>query len=154
MKAGKNCNCRAARLWLNFKKSSCLWLFFSPTMTWMMQNLHQHILKKLPHIERTDLSIHISISSTICFSMVLSEDPSLLFTTCLLECTSSQCHITIQTRPCLWVQIKIPLFYWIVWSIPDSTSYIKILPQIRDKRASDPCAALTVCHLNIIWREK
>lgn len=65
-----------------------------------------------------------------------------MFSTVLLECTSRLCHIKIPTTQCLWTQIKIPPFL-LNSLIHLSTHYINILPQIRDKRATDPSAVLT-----------
>lgn len=74
--------------------------------------------------------------------IVLSEGASYVFCTGLLECTFSQCHIKIPTTQCLWTQMNISLFT--KWFDPSLTAHhIKILPQIRDKRAPDPCAVLT-----------
>lgn len=99
--------------------------------------------KTLLAIARASLANRIFVSPlphSISSSIVLSEDPSHVSCSGLLECTSSQSHIKIPTTHCLWLSERAPLFSVIR---PRQHKLHSYSPTDQRQRSPDACAALT-----------
>lgn len=113
----------------------------------------------LSAIERASLSICIYLSlspvlHSISSSVMLSENPSHVFCTGPLECTSSQCHIKIPTSLCLWTQIKILLFTQ--QFDPSQTAHTTLIFSHRSETTRPVCCAdcCVICASSIKRQER